>query len=124
MTRREFSSSTKREALKRSGGLCEAKGLGYGLQENQRCNSNLGHGVEFDHRIADSIGGNNDLDNCFCLCKTCHAFKSFKTDIPRAAKTKRMSDKHRGITKSRHPMPCGRGSKFKKTFSGRIVERD
>jgi 5-methylcytosine-specific restriction protein A len=103
--RREFTKSVKRLALTRSGGLCEAKGILYGLPQDQRCNSNLGYGVEFDHRIPDSIGGNNDLENCECLCKTCHAFKTFKTDIPRAAKTKRMSDKFKGITKTKRKWP-------------------
>jgi 5-methylcytosine-specific restriction protein A len=105
MSRKEFSRSTKREALKRSGGNCEAKGQIYGLRSNERCWSNLSYGVEFDHWIADSVGGDNGLDNCFAVCKRCHGFKSNNTDTPRAAKTKRMSDKHLGINKPKRKWP-------------------
>ena len=99
MSRQEFSKATLRGGLKRSQGKCEAIGEWYGLAESQRCNSNLGSGFDGDHIIACSIGGNNSLDNLSVVCKTCHKIKTTKLDTPRAAKTKRMSDKYSGVHK-------------------------
>lgn len=96
--RHEFSKPTKREALRRSGGLCEAIGEVYGLSPGRRCNFPLAQGVEFDHypvRAAD--GGSNDLENCAAVCPVCHRHKSRTFDTPMAAKGKRVSDKHLGI---------------------------
>lgn len=100
MSRLEFGKPVKREALRRSGGLCEGVGPVYGLAAGQRCNAPLSHGVEFDHyplRAAD--GGGNGLDNCVAACPTCHSFKTANFDTPMAAKGKRVSDKHLGIRK-------------------------
>jgi hypothetical protein len=44
MSRSEFSKPTKRDALKRSGQLCEAIGTKYGLDEGKRCNMPLSYG--------------------------------------------------------------------------------
>jgi 5-methylcytosine-specific restriction enzyme A len=93
----EFSVKTKRERLKQSGGFCEAEGPEYGLDRGQRCNSELARGVEFDHFHAVSNGGSADLENCRAVCIACHRFKTAKHDVPRAAKTKRQSDKSKGI---------------------------
>ena len=105
MTRLEFGRPVRREALRRSGGMCEAVGQVYGLQAGQRCNAPLSHGVEFDHyplRAAD--GGGNGLDNCAAVCPTCHRIKTSTFDTPMAAKGKRISDRHVGIKdKSKWP---------------------
>ena len=93
----EFSVKTKRERLKQSGGFCEAEGPIYGLERGQRCNADLGRGVEFDHVIALSIGGDNSLDNCRACCVRCNQYKARTNDVPRAAKTKRQSDKNSGV---------------------------
>ncbi len=98
--RREFSKPTKREALKRSGMLCEAVGAVYGLEPGQRCNAPLSHGVEFDHYPVPATERDSDgLENCVACCPTCHRIKTAKFDIPVQAKTKRVSDKHLGICK-------------------------
>ena len=99
MARREFSKQIKREALKRSGRLCEAEGALYGLKSGQRCNCTLAVGVAFDHILADSNGGEPTLENCAAVCLPCHAFKTRHFDTPRAAKIKRVSDKALGIRK-------------------------
>jgi 5-methylcytosine-specific restriction protein A len=99
MTRKEFSKATKREALERSGGTCEAVGIWYGLDDGKRCGAVLSFGVTFDHIIADGHGGRATLDNCAAICLGCHAIKTRKMDIPIAAKIKRQSDKHKGVTK-------------------------
>ena len=116
MPRSEFSIKTKRAALERSGGYCEGeiildqwdetwKGKTNTFALSHRCNVKLGNGVEFDHILACSNGGDNSLSNCQCLCRQCHKEKTFKTDLPRAAKTKRMSDKAKGIKKSKYKWP-------------------
>jgi hypothetical protein len=103
--RREFSKVTKREALKRSGGNCEAVGIWYGLDDGKRCGAILSYGITFDHVIADSHGGENTLENCAAICLGCHAIKTRKMDVPIAAKIKRQSDKHLGITKTKRKWP-------------------
>lgn len=99
MPRKEFTKKTKRLALERSSGKCEAVGVLYGLDSGKRCNGDLGKGVEFDHVLRASDGGDNDLENCLAVCKQCHAHKTRTFDTPQAAKTKRMSDKARGVSK-------------------------
>jgi len=98
MARREFSKQTKRQALERSQLRCEAVGPLYGLEEGIRCSIPLSHGVEFDHWIADALGGDNSLENCLSVCPRCHRAKTSRNDVPKAAKTKRVADKHKGIT--------------------------
>lgn len=98
MPRHEFSTKTKREALKRSGGLCEAVGAVYGLDPDQRCNGNLGAGVEFDHYpLPATDKGSDTLENCVACCKTCHRIKTSHYDLPMQAKGKRVRDRHLGI---------------------------
>ncbi len=102
--RREFSKAVKREALMRSGGLCEGRGTKVGLIGSTRCNVPFGVAVQYDH--VDAI--NNDdvsLDNCQCLCVTCHAYKTAKIDIPKHAKVKRIFDKHNGIVRPKGKWP-------------------
>lgn len=96
--RYEFPKPVKRDALKRSGGLCEATGEVYGLEPGQRCNAPLSHGVEFDHYPAPATDkGSDTLDNCVSCCRTCHRFKTSHYDVPMQAKGKRIRDRHAGI---------------------------
>lgn len=96
--RYEFSKQTKREALRRSEGRCEAVGEVYGLEAGKRCNAPLSHGVEFDHYPLPATGkGSDTIENCVSACKTCHRFKTSSFDVPMQAKSKRVSDKHLGI---------------------------
>jgi 5-methylcytosine-specific restriction endonuclease McrA len=95
--RRTFTKAIMREALARSGGKCEAVGVWYGLPSGQRCNADLSKGVQYDHVVRFADGGESDLTNCAAVCIACHKHKTAKVDTPGAAKTKRMSDKARGI---------------------------
>lgn len=95
--RREFTKTTKREARKRSGMLCEAVGSIYGLQPGQRCNVPLSAGVEYDHIVLDANSKDNSLENCAAVCPKCHRWKTSHHDTPMAAKTVRMQDKANGI---------------------------
>lgn len=103
--RREFPKPVKRAALARSGNLCEGEGALYGLAPGKRCNADLAYGAHFDHVLADSNGGEPVLENCAAVCRDCHAFKTAKHDTPRAAKIKRVKDRHHGIRGPRKPWP-------------------
>ena len=100
MARHEFSKATKRAALRRSGGHCEATGSVYGLDPGQRCDAPLSQGVEFDHYpVPATERDSNGLENCVACCPTCHGRKTRTFDIPIQAKTKRVSDRHLGVVK-------------------------
>lgn len=105
MTRANFTKPVKREALKRSGGLCEATGGWYGLEPGKRCNAPLSYGVEFDHIILDANSKDNSLDNCAAVCIACHKHKTAKIDVPTAAKTVRQRDKALGIRGNKQKIP-------------------
>jgi len=89
MARKEFSTATRKAALKRSGKRCEAVGAWYGLPDGQRCTADLSLGVEYDHYILDANSKDNSLENCRAVCPKCHAWKTRHRDIPTAAKTVR-----------------------------------
>lgn len=96
--RYEFGKPVKREALRRSGGLCEAVGDVYGLKPGERCNAPLSHGVEFDHYPSPATDrGSDTLDNCVACCPVCHRRKTSRYDVPMQAKNKRVRDKYTGI---------------------------
>ena len=118
MPRHEFSKPTKREALRRSGGLCEAVGSMYGLDEGHRCRAPLGYGVEFDHVILDANSKDNSLENCAAVCVKCHKHKTRTHDIPKAAKTRRQEDKFGLRIKKPSRMPGSRNSRWKAKIGG------
>lgn len=95
--RREFTKQTRRDALNRSGFLCEAIGAMYGLPAGQRCNAPLSAGVEYDHIVLDANSKDNSLENCAAVCPKCHRWKTSNHDVPMAARTVRMQDKAHGI---------------------------
>lgn len=115
--RREFTKSVKRAALDRAGNRCEAIGPWYGLPEGQRCNADLGYGVQFDHVVLDANSKDNSLENCAAVCIKCHRHKTATHDTPLAAKTLRQQDKDRGIRKQSR-FPGSRDSKWKAKIGG------
>lgn len=125
MKRAEFSKATKRLALQRSGGFCEAIGKVYGLEPGQRCNAKLSYGVEFDHypiRAAD--GGGNDLENCVAVCLKCHRWKTIAFDVPQVAKAKRVEEKRWGLRPSpRRSFPTNRNGPYRKRINGEVERR-
>lgn len=87
--RLEFSAKTKLAAFQRANGHCE------------QCTARLAPGnVEYDHRIACELGGDNSPENCVVLCKTCHRAKT-RGDAGAIAKAKRRERKAAGIRKPR-----------------------
>ena len=122
--RSEFAKPTKRAALRRAKGLCEACGLAYGFKRGQRCNAPLSYGVEFDHypiRAAD--GGSSALENCVAVCIRCHRWKTHKIDLPEIAKGKRVADKFSGVSKAKSSFPTSRDGRYKRRLDGRTVTR-
>lgn len=92
MSRREFSAKVKVAAFERANGCCEMCQTGKRL---------MAHDVRYDHIVADGIGGEPTLDNCMVLCRNHHDAKTFGSDVPRIAKTKRMKRKAAGVKKPR-----------------------
>lgn len=123
MSRTEFSKQTKREALLRSKGLCEAVGPLYGLAAGVRCNVSLSKGFAVDHVNPDGNGGDNTLENAACVCRICHAYKT-AGDVARIAKMKRQRDRNQGIKRRKGPPMAGsRDSQWKRKMSGEVVPR-
>jgi 5-methylcytosine-specific restriction endonuclease McrA len=109
--RHEFSKRIKAQAALRAKGQCE------------QCTARLRTGyIEYDHEIPDALGGMATLENCRVVCRSCHATKTQKVDIPRIAKANRNFRKANGI-KSPSRFPFARGSKLKRKISGEVVER-
>jgi 5-methylcytosine-specific restriction endonuclease McrA len=122
--RREFSRATRRDALRRSGQRCEAVGPLYGHVAGHRCNADLAYGVEFDHVLEATLGGDASLENCAAICVACHRFKSGHR-IGEIRKADRARDKHSGAWKRKGPpMPGSRASGWKRTMDGRVIRRE
>lgn len=122
--RYEFSKQTKREALQRSGKLCEAIGPVYGLPPGQRCSVPLDGGVEFDHYPAPATDkGSDTIENCVATCKTCHRFKTSSYDVPMQAKGKRVSDKHLGIRRPSQFQSAGFARREPQRSASRPIEK-
>jgi len=84
--RAEFTKQTKLAAWERAGGHCEI------------CTAPLMTGrIQYDHIIACDLGGNNELNNCRCVCRNCHRNKTSTYDMPRIAKSRRLRLRQAGI---------------------------
>lgn len=75
-----------------------------------------------DHRVALVNGGPNRESNLQVLCAWCDKPKTV-FDVKEKSKTARIRSAHFGIKRSSRPLPGGRNSKWKKTFSHGWVER-
>lgn len=85
--RKEFSKKTRAEVFLRANGLCE------------KCGAKLKVGEgEYDHIVADWLGGDNTASNSALLCTPCHRGVGAKTadDQRIIAKVKRVAAKHNG----------------------------
>ena len=100
----DFSKDTKRQALKRAKGTCEAVGTRFGLPKGYPCNNSLSYGVRFEHSDPEANSHNGTLENCLCVCVSCWRHKTDSYDKPLIAKTVRQRDKHLGI-KARSTFP-------------------
>lgn len=114
MSRREFPKSIKLAAWQRCGGFCEAPGCGLKLYIGK---------FRYDHDTPDAFGGEPTLANCIVRCNACDKDKTYKQDIPAIAKSNRVRAKHLGLKESRHPMPGGKESRWKRKINGRVERR-
>lgn len=109
--RAEFPANVKREALERSGGICECYLIPHVFKTF--CGASLGPGnTFFEHVNVDNFSKDNSLRNCACLSKTCFKYKTANYDLPIIAKAKRNFDAHNGIVRPRRTLPGGRGDPF------------
>lgn len=90
--RHNFSTRTKKAALARSGGRCEAVGVRYGHQPGHRCNADLSvTGVEHDHFPLGAHAENSDtLENDVVCCPACNQYAANHFDKAIEAKIKRI----------------------------------
>lgn len=84
--------------------------------------------AEFDHIIPWEISRYSGPSNGQVLCcdgpQSCHALKSATRDWPTISKNNRVRDGHaRTRARARHPMPCGRASRWSKPMRGVPVAR-
>ena len=123
--RHEFGIRIKRAALERSGGVCEAVGVVYGLSPQTRCSAILStSGVEYDHYpLPAHAEGSNMLENCMAVCPSCHAHKTRHFDIPAEAKIKRVRRKHGAAEDTRKPRPKIRSRPFQRRDPQRTATR-
>lgn len=116
MRRREFSPDTRRQALIRSKGFCECHRVPQLPTFGVGCGVKLSIGnIYFEHIVCDALDGDNSIDNCAALTKTCWRAKSYAYDIPVIAKVKRQRDKSFGIRRSLYrPIPGTKASGIRK----------
>lgn len=103
MKRLEFSRATRRDALIRSGKVCEAVGERFGHAPDSRCCNDLSYGVEFHHDTEAEMGGDNSLGNCLAICKPCHRYVT-RLFIKELRHSDRVRDRNNGTLK-----PSARG---------------
>ena len=59
----------------------------------------------------------------FTLAIAAHRQKTI-ADLKAIAKMKRIRLKHAGLWVTKHPLPCGKKSKWKRTLDHKVVRRD
>lgn len=105
--RREFPMKVRAAAMLRCGGNCE------------ECGRKLVTGdIEYDHILADGLGGEPTLENCKVICRGCHKAKT-RGDVARTSKADMQRKKHLGIKK-----PSSFQSRFKRRMDGTVIHRD
>lgn len=109
--RSEFPASVKRDALKRSDGICECHLIPHVFKTF--CGLPLGPcNTFFEHIDCDEIRKDNSLDNCAVLTKTCWRYKTDHHDLPMIAKAKRNFDAHHGVVRPHRQFPGNRRDPF------------
>ncbi len=98
MARKEFSVATKRKIAQRSGGVCE-----WALYRPAEVCTKAA--CDFDHKLADGLGGPPTLENGLHLCKAHHKAKSHEHDIPIMRRADNQRDAANGIKRNSRPIP-------------------
>ncbi len=91
----------------------------------QRCGRKIvaGEPWQVDHVQALINGGEHRESNLRPLHERCHVAKT-ASDVKVKAKVARVKARHLGLAKSRNPMPGGKASRWKRTMSGLVVDRE
>lgn len=114
MNRDEFPRSVKEAAYERSGGRCEC-GCGFKIR---------GTPIYDHYPVPASFGGPGTLENCRVLDPKCNHRITYKVDIPKIAKAKRIRDKQLGLrSRKSRPMPGSRASGFRRRMDGTTERR-
>ena len=124
--RREFSVDTKRQAYRRSGGVCECHRVWQLPTYRTGCGGKLSSGnIFYEHITPDRLDGLNNLDNCAALSKTCWKLKTQGYDRPKIDKSKRQHDRARGIRPTQfRPLLGTKASGIAKPFNREPYWRD
>lgn len=110
--RREFSRKVRAFVALRAGGRCESCAAKLKVSEG-----------EYDHVLANELGGEATAENCRLLCKPCHREKT-TADVRIIRKADRQRDKHtRAMKPAARPIPGSRSTKFKKHIDGSVSYR-
>ena len=114
MKRVRITAKTRADIFARHSGVCHL------------CSLKVDAWQEWDvsHEIPLEAGGKDDDSNWLVAHRKCHRVHTAKVDAPLIAKVKRIHQNHIGASKSRSPMPFGKGSKFKRKMDGTIVRRE
>jgi 5-methylcytosine-specific restriction endonuclease McrA len=76
-----------------------------------------------EHIRALELGGADELANMAPAHEACALAKT-REDHRRAGRAKRQKIRHIGADEPKRPLPFGRGSRWKRTLSGKIVPRE
>lgn len=97
----------------RDGGICQC-GCGRKIMPGEKWDT--------DHRTAIINGGENRESNLQTLLAEHHKVKT-RADTREKSRVRRKRAKHLGIKRTSRPLPCGRGSPWKRTMDGKVVRR-
>ncbi|GAA6162606.1 hypothetical protein NBRC116590_03100 [Pelagimonas sp. KU-00592-HH] len=78
---------------------------------------------ELEHIVPFDLTRDDSDENLAPAHVACHKAKT-REDKARISKANRVRAKHIGAHKSRHPLPGGKSSKFKRKVGGPVVLRD
>ena len=111
--RKSLSTKTRVGIFQRHNGICDI------------CHGKITVGDLWDvsHRIPLELGGADDETNWFPAHRKCHKETTYKEDIPKIAKAKRLEAKNTGAFRKRSNWPCGKSSGLKRKLDGTVVKR-
>lgn len=116
MTRRRALTAKRRtEVFVAAGGVCHICGHKIDAMAER---------WEADHVIPLAMGGEDEIPNLQPAHEICHRQKKTPQDQAHIAKSKRMQQRAIGVKRTvRNPIPGSKGTRFKKTVDGRVVDR-
>ena len=115
MTRRRMSSTRRARIFAAHDGRCHICGERIdGTRERW----------DADHIIPLEISRDDGDDNLAPAHEACHRRRKTPQDRKTIAKAQRVEKKHTGAHRPRSVIPGSRGSRYKRTIDGRVVDRE